>query len=95
VDLSGSAGVLVEVQEGKIKDGSIGSDLEDQKTESNKEEDDSLPYVLVIYKCSVMIFMSLMIMINDGGMPSFCEIRLRCIIASHPSFSTAAYRECY
>ena len=52
-----------------------------------------LPYALVISECSVMIFMSLMIMINDGGKPSFCEIRLRCIIASRRSFSTAAYRE--
>ena len=52
-----------------------------------------VPYALVISECSVMIFMSLIVMINDGGKPSFCEIRLRCIIASRRSFSTAAYRE--
>jgi hypothetical protein len=54
-----------------------------------------LPYAPVICNCSVMIFMSLMIMINDGKTPSFCEIRLRCIIASRRSFSTKAYWEYY
>jgi hypothetical protein len=52
-----------------------------------------VPYAPVIYTCSGMIFMSLLIMINDGEMPSFCEIRLKCIIASCHSFSTKAYRE--